>query len=79
RSGDIILSASRDWDFRARYEPIEHVSSHGALHREHMLVPMLSSRPLKAPPRRTIDVFTTALDLLGIPHPESVEGVSAMA
>lgn len=78
RSGDIILSASRDWDFRARYEPIEHVSSHGALHREHMLVPMLSSRPLTSPPRRTIDVFTTALDLLGIPHPESVEGVSAM-
>ena len=78
RSGDIILSAARDWDFRAKYEPIEHVSSHGALHREHMLVPLLSSRPLKATLRRTVDVFTTALDLLGIPHPEAVEGISAM-
>src|SRR5206468_3499782 len=41
RSGDIILSAARDWDYRARYEPIPHVSSHGALHREHLLVPLL--------------------------------------
>ena len=28
----------------ARYEPIPHVSSHGALHREHMLVPLLLNR-----------------------------------
>jgi hypothetical protein len=34
RSGDIILSAARDWDYRATYEPIPHVSSHGALHRD---------------------------------------------
>ncbi len=45
RSGDMILSAARDWDYRARWEPIPHVSSHGALHREHMLVPLLLNRP----------------------------------
>ena len=53
RSGDIILSAARDWDYRARYEPIPHVSSHGALHREHMLVPLLLNRVPPRTPRRT--------------------------
>ena len=47
----------RDWDFRARYEPIPHVSSHGALHREHMLVPLLMNRPVAGTPRRTTDLF----------------------
>jgi hypothetical protein len=37
RSGELILSAARLWDFREGWEPIPHVSSHGALHREHML------------------------------------------
>jgi hypothetical protein len=76
RSGDIILSASRDWDFRARFEPITHVSSHGALHREHMLVPLLSNTPLAGIPRRTVDVLPSALDALDIPIPVTVEGQS---
>src|SRR5262249_26187785 len=59
-SGDIVLSAARDWDFRARYEPIRHVSSHGALHRDHMLVPLLTNRPLATTPRRTVDVMPSA-------------------
>ena len=37
RSGDVILSAAREWDLRARYEPIPHRSTHGALHREPQL------------------------------------------
>ena len=61
RSGDIILSAARDWDLRAGFEPIPHVSSHGALHRDHMLVPLLASKPLPLPPRRTVDLFHLAL------------------
>ena len=76
RSGDIILSASRHWDFRAKYEPISHVSSHGALHREHMLVPLLCNRPLSRTPRRTVDVMPTALEALDIQIPSSVEGTS---
>ncbi|MFL5501377.1 MAG: alkaline phosphatase family protein, partial [Gemmatimonadaceae bacterium] len=55
RSGDIILSAAKDWDYRARYEPIPHVSSHGALHREHMMVPLLLNRAPARSPRRTVD------------------------
>ena len=74
RSGEIILSAARDWDFRARYEPIPHVSSHGALHREHMLVPLLTNRPLRATPRRTVDVMPSALAALGAPMPAGLDG-----
>jgi len=76
RTGDIILSATRDWDYRARYEPIPHVSSHGALHREHMLVPLLLSRPPLRAPRRTVDVMPSALAALGITAPKTLEGVS---
>ena len=74
RAGDIILSATREWDLRAGFEPIPHVSSHGALHRDHMLVPLLTSRPLPAPPLRTVDLMPIALDALSIPHPPGLEG-----
>ena len=74
RSGDIILSASRDWDFRARYEPIPHVSSHGALHRDHMMVPLLVNRPASRTPLRTIDTMPSALHALGISIPDRVRG-----
>ena len=76
RSGDIVLSAARDWDFRARYEPIRHVSSHGALHREHMLVPLLTNRPLASTPRRTVDVMPSALEALRAPIPAILDGRS---
>ena len=76
RSGDIILSAARDWDYRARYEPIPHVSSHGALHREHMMVPLLLNRAPSREPRRTVDVMPSALAALGITPPKTLDGVS---
>ena len=76
RSGDIMLSAARNWDFRARYEPIPHVSSHGALHREHMTVPLLLDRPPATKPRRTADVFASALQALRIPAPARMDGES---
>jgi len=76
RAGDIILSASRDWDFRARYEPIPHVSSHGALHRDHMMVPLLVNRPLAGRPRRTADVMPSALAALGLDIPAGLDGQS---
>jgi hypothetical protein len=76
RSGELILSASRGWDFRARYEPIPHRSSHGALHREHMLVPLLVNQPVTGIPRRTVDVMPSALVALGLPVPAGLEGES---
>ncbi|MBV9880201.1 MAG: alkaline phosphatase family protein [Gemmatirosa sp.] len=76
RSGELIVSAARDWDLRARYEPIPHVSSHGALHREHMLVPLLLNRPPSRTPRRTVDVMPSALAALGLPIPPGLDGTS---
>jgi hypothetical protein len=76
RSGEIILSAARDWDFRSRHEPIPHVSSHGALHREHMLVPLLTNRPVALVPRRTVDVMPSALAALGLELPAGLDGAS---
>lgn len=76
RSGDMILSAAPGWDFRARYEPIPHRSAHGALHRDHMLVPLLTNRvPMRAP-RRTADVFASALYALGVRPPTIMDGRS---
>lgn len=76
RSGEIILSAAREWDFRAKYEPIPHTSSHGALHREHMLVPLLTNHPINGTPRRTVDVMPSALSALGITAPPGLDGIS---
>jgi hypothetical protein len=76
RSGELILSAARGCDFRARYEPIPHVSSHGALHRDHMLVPLLVNRVVAGVPRRTVDVMPSALVALGLPVPAGLEGES---
>ena len=76
RSGDLLLSASRDWDYRARWEPIPHVSSHGALHREHMLVPLIMSRPALRTPRRTVDVLPSALRAMGLGVPDGLDGVT---
>ena len=76
RAGDLILSATPGFDFRRRYEPIPHRSAHGALHRDHMLVPLLASRPPARPPRRTTDVFASTLHALGIAPPATLDGES---
>ena len=76
RAGDIILSASPGWDLRARYEPIPHRSAHGALHRDHMMVPLLMNRPPSRAPRRTTDLFASTLAALGISPPSRLDGHS---
>ncbi|MCC6316867.1 MAG: alkaline phosphatase family protein [Gemmatimonadaceae bacterium] len=76
RCGEVLLSAARQWDFRERYEPIPHVSSHGALHREHMLVPLVTSQPASRVPRRTVDVMPSALQALGRAIPPGLDGAS---
>ena len=81
RSGDVMLSAARGWDFRERYEPIPHCSTHGGLHRDHMLAPLLLNHPLAAHPtaplpRRTVDVMPSALVALGRPVPPGLDGES---
>jgi hypothetical protein len=76
RSGEIMLSATRGWDFRSKHEPIPHVSCHGALHRDHMLVPLLSNRRYSGAPRRTTDLMPSALTALGRPVPAGLDGKS---
>ena len=76
RSGEIILSAARNWDFRSKYEPIPHYSSHGALHRDHMLTPLLLSKPANRKPLRTVDVMPSALAALGVAIPKGLDGRS---
>ena len=64
RAGEIIVSAAPGWDLRARYEPVRHVSAHGSLHRDHLLVPLIMSRAMEAVPRRTIELFALARSAL---------------
>ncbi|HEY3355157.1 MAG TPA: alkaline phosphatase family protein, partial [Polyangia bacterium] len=57
RSGDVVVTARPGSDLRADHlEDPRHLGSHGALHREHMLVPFGLSRPFPAGPRRTVDL-----------------------
>ncbi|GAC1650033.1 MAG: hypothetical protein NVS4B3_08170 [Gemmatimonadaceae bacterium] len=79
RAGDIIVSGALGWDLRSRYEPIPHVSAHGSLRSEHMLVPLLTNRPVRSTPRRTADVFASAVAALGLPVPPGCEGESFIA
>lgn len=74
RAGDVILSAAPGHDFRARYEPIPHLSAHGALHREHITVPLLVNRPVRGRPRRTTDVFASAVSVLGVGASAAMDG-----
>jgi Type I phosphodiesterase / nucleotide pyrophosphatase len=79
RTGDLIVSAAPGYDLRERYEHPEHLSSHGALHREHMIVPVASSAPLADGPMRTADVFPTVLRHLEREVPRGIDGVSRLA
>jgi len=74
RTGDLLVSAETGVDLRTTAEWPEHHASHGALHREHTVVPVLSSAPLPERPLRTLDLFAVTLELAGISldeYPES--------
>ena len=69
RTGDIIVTAKSGYDLRGWREFPEHRSSHGALCREHMAVPILSNIPLPAISdglARTVDLFPTVVEGLGL-------------
>lgn len=79
RSGDIVISASPGWDLRRDYEPINHVSSHGALHASHMLVPLVGSRHFVNTPRQTADVYRSMANALKHGERQAVEPTFAGA
>ncbi len=76
RCGDIVLSARLGFDLRKRWEYPEHKSSHGSLHREHMMTPFGISVPVKTGPLRSADVFPSLLTLLGKTTPVGIDGRS---
>jgi Type I phosphodiesterase / nucleotide pyrophosphatase len=74
RTGDVLVSAQPGFDLRGKAEWPEHRASHGALHREHTIVPLFASVSLPARMLRTLDVFAITLAAAGIrlsEYPES--------
>ncbi len=76
RSGDIVVSAKRGYDLRARWEFPEHHSTHGAIVPAQMHVPLIVSHPLLAQRLRTADVFPTVLRLMGKQPAQDIDGVA---
>lgn len=77
RAGDLIVTASIGWDLRDRFEIPEHFASHGSLHREHMLVPIMCNQKLDTNvAKRTVNVFPTMLKLMGVDAPKNIDGES---
>lgn len=74
RAGDLVLSAAPGYDLRKRFEFPEHKSSHGALHREHMLTPLFSSVPMSHDVVRSADLFPSILALAGNGPGHRVDG-----
>ena len=67
RTGDIIVTSRPGYDLRGWRELPEHRSSHGALCKEQMRVPVLSNRPLSHDgPMRTADLFPTIVESLDL-------------
>lgn len=76
RTGDVVISAAPGYDLRKDYEVPEHKGSHGSLHREHMLVPIICNAKLPDVFARTVDIFPTSLKLLDHPIPDNIDGKS---
>jgi predicted AlkP superfamily pyrophosphatase or phosphodiesterase len=74
RTGDIILSARKGFDFRVKFEHPIHKSSHGALLPEHMRVPLLMNHQIQTEHIRSVDLFPTMLKLTGKKIPEGIDG-----
>jgi hypothetical protein len=74
RTGDLIVVGNEGYDFRKRFEVPEHKSGHGSLIRAHMQVPVWTSVPGPAVAIRTIDLFPSMLEWLGVAVPEGIDG-----
>jgi len=74
RTGDLVVVAHEGFDFRRRFEIPEHRSGHGSMIRGHLHTPLWSNRPLGSTLLRTVDLFPTMLDWLGVPVPSGIDG-----
>ncbi len=76
RTGDLVLSATSGYDLRATDENPEHCSSHGSLHSDHMIMPIVINYKFKKENVRSVDLYPTILELMGHPLPDNYDGVS---
>ena len=77
RCGDFVVISKNGHDLRKAFEWPEHHASHGSLHREHMIVPLLYNRTGWDPrPASTADLFGTILKWSGKEIPENIDGRS---
>lgn len=75
RGGDLVAIARNGYDLRSSFEWPEHHGSHGSLHREHMMVPVIYNRQDWVPgPMRTVDLFNTILKWSGRTPLENTDG-----
>ncbi len=75
RSGDLVVVSNKGHDLRKAYEWPEHHSSHGSLHREHTIVPLIYNQTgWDSRPARTADLFNTVLKWSGKSTLENTDG-----
>lgn len=74
RTGDLVVVGREGYDFRERFEIPEHRSGHGSLIRAHMQTPLWSNRRPERIAMRTVDLFPTMLEWLGVAMPERMDG-----
>ena len=74
RAGDLIVCARPGYDLRARFEYQPHNGSHGALHRQHMMVPAAVNGAWRSDRLRSVDLFPSILASLGKEIPEAIDG-----
>jgi len=74
RTGDVVVSSKPGYDLRATHENPEHHGSHGSLHKDHMVVPVLISQPAQYDCIRTADIFSSIVRYLGLEVPSGVDG-----
>lgn len=75
RCGDLVVFAKNGYDLRRAFEWPEHHGSHGSLHREHMIVPLIYNKSgWDSRPARTADLFSTILKWSKIPIPGDTDG-----
>lgn len=76
RAGDIVLSAAHGTSLVPRSEGLLDTSTHGSLSKRHLMVPFMSSVSMNAAPIRSVDIFSTIIDILGIEPAHSTDGVT---
>jgi hypothetical protein len=67
RTGDLVLSAAPGYDFR-RFALRGHVSSHGSLRADHMLVPLFCNRRIEADTVRSVDIHASVVRTMTGPN-----------